>query len=215
MLLCSQWPPSNKKKARPCLWGCKKLGLRMSVIKIFFYNNQNCTLGDTGFFRLQGTKLGETPTIHTFKYLFSIIFQILWKRAVTLMCHGWSVSQTTKGLLKPQLWCMIKKPSRKLKMNLNVLVRAHHMFSRILNFLNLIVLFFLEKNVFAIKIPVIWAFYDIFLIAILHRDLRNDFFFHFFFNTNLLFFQFLFGLLFPLFYLDFCFPFSFGLLFLF
>ena len=48
-----------------------------------------------------------------------------------------------------------------------------------------------------------------FFIAILHRDLRNCFFFR-----HLLFtFHIVFGLLFPLFYLDFCFPFLFGLLF--
>ena len=50
-----------------------------------------------------------------------------------------------------------------------------------------------------------------FLIAILHRDLRNCFFFrHLSFTFHILF-----GLLFPLFYLDFCFPFIFDFYFFF
>ena len=47
-----------------------------------------------------------------------------------------------------------------------------------------------------------------FLTAILHRGLRNDFFF-----SPIYFFQFLFGLLFPFFLRTFIFPFLFGLLF--
>ena len=47
-----------------------------------------------------------------------------------------------------------------------------------------------------------------FLTAILHRGLRNDFFF-----SLIYFFQFLFGLLFPFFLRTFIFPFLFGLLF--
>ena len=49
----------------------------------------------------------------------------------------------------------------------------------------------------------------LFLTAILHRSLRNCFFF----NPLIYFFQFLFGLLFSLFSLDFYFPFFLGLLF--
>ena len=51
-----------------------------------------------------------------------------------------------------------------------------------------------------------------FLTAILHRGLRNDFFFSFFFNTDLLFPIFIWTFLSHL-YLDFSFPFPFGLFF--
>ena len=71
------------------------------------------------------------------------------------------------------------------------------------------------------KVRMVFEKSNEFLTAILHRGLRNDFFFSSVRHFRIYFFQFLFGLLFPfsiwtfisLLYLDFYFPFLFGLLF--